>query len=92
MGKRKAIHVVPTEGEKDWGVRSEGSPRLIKKFSNKQDAIDYGREIAKKASLGQLKIHDKKGKFQTEYTYGRDPYPPKGGLKFSCIGLKLFIY
>ena len=78
MSKRKVIHIVPTQDKKDWGVKNQGSQRLSRKFSNKQDAIDYGRSQAKNAPKGQLKIHGKDGKIQREYTYGKDPYPPKG--------------
>ena len=37
-----------------------------------------GKELAKKAPLGQIKIHKQDGTIQTEHTYGQDPYPPKG--------------
>jgi len=45
-------------------------------FGKKDDAIDRGRELAKKGDLGQLKIKKQDGTFQKEYTYGDDP--PEG--------------
>jgi len=47
-------------------------------FPTKDEAIKYGKNLAKKAGLGQLKIHKKNGTFQTEYTYENDPFPPEG--------------
>ena len=76
MGKRQKYHVVPTP--KGWGVKSEGSSRNIKNFDNKDAAVDFGRDQAKNQDLGQLVIHKKDGKIQTEHTYKKDPYPPKG--------------
>lgn len=76
MGKREKFHVVPKE--KGWQVKKEGGNRAMKNFKRKQDAVDYGRNKAKEVDIGQLKIHGKDGKIQTEYTYGKDPHPPKG--------------
>ena len=76
MSKREVIHVVPSK--KGWSVKKEGSSRSIKNFERKEDAVDFGREKAKSVDLGQLKIHKSDGKIQTEHTYGKDPYPPKG--------------
>jgi len=76
MAKRKIYHVVPDP--KGWAVKQEGSKRASKRFPTKDEAIKYGKNLAKKARLGQLKIHKKNGAFQTEYTYKNDPFPPKG--------------
>ncbi|WP_084517661.1 DUF2188 domain-containing protein [Desulfatiglans anilini] len=76
MAKRKVVYVTPaTKG--NWSVKTEGAERALKNFENKKDAVDFGRQVAKDAS-GQLKIQKKDGTFQTEYTYGNDPYPPEG--------------
>ncbi|MHA1381861.1 MAG: DUF2188 domain-containing protein [Candidatus Helarchaeota archaeon] len=69
MSKREVIHIVPVEGEKDWGVKREGSSQFLKIFSNREDAIDYGKEMAEKASNGQLIIYDKDGKFQRKFIF-----------------------
>jgi len=47
-------------------------------FENKADAVNFGRQVAKNADLGQLKIQKRDGTFQAEYIYGKDPYPPEG--------------
>lgn len=76
MPKRETYHITHKDG--DWRVKKEGGQRAAKTFDNKADAVDFGREIAKKQELGQVIIHKKDGTIQTEYTYGKDPYPPKG--------------
>lgn len=46
--------------------------------AGKECAIARAKELARKAGLGQVVVHGEDGKIQTEYTYGRDPNPPKG--------------
>lgn len=77
MGKRKVYHV--TENSDDgWNVKKEGSQRASGNFGTKNEAVQRGKELAKNAPLGQIKIHGQDGKIQTEHTYGKDPYPPEG--------------
>jgi len=76
MGKRETFHV--TYKDSKWKVKKEGSQRAVKTFDNKEKAVDFGRDVAKKPGKGQLIIHKKDGKIQEERTYGKDPYPPKG--------------
>lgn len=77
---RKIYDVVPdrSDGDLAWRVVLEGAQRASGIFENKDDAVDGGRDLAKNADLGQLRIHDKHGKIQTEYTYGNDPRKYKG--------------
>jgi hypothetical protein len=71
--QRKVIHVVP---EKDgWALQGSG-PAM--RFSTKNEAINEGKNVAKKANLGQLVVHGQNGKVQTEYTYGKDPRDVEG--------------
>jgi len=76
MGKREKYHVTHDDG--NWKVKKQGANRARKVFENKKEAVDYGREVAKSEPKGQLIIHKKDGKIQTEHTYKKDPYPPKG--------------
>lgn len=55
-----------------WGCMAAGISE------GKDCAVARARELAKKAGLGQVIIHGMNGRIQTEYTYGRDPFPPKG--------------
>ncbi len=77
MPERKVYHVTknPKGG---WSVKKEGGARAMANLPNKTEAVKKGKELAKKAPLGQLKIHKEDGTFQTEYTYGKDPKSSKG--------------
>ena len=75
---RRTIYDVSPSGEGDWKVKRRGTDRADSVFENKQDAVDRGRELAKAQKPGQLVIHKSNGKIQTEHTYEKDPYPPKG--------------
>ena len=77
MGSRTVYYVSPN-GNGDWKVKKEGASKATNIFDNKQDAIQRAKELAKSHELGQVKIQKSDGKFQTEYTYGDDKYPPKG--------------
>lgn len=71
---RKVVYVTPIKTKEglNWKVLTEKSERPVKITENKIDAIVRAREIAKNATLGQIKIQNKFGDFQTEYTYGSD--------------------
>jgi len=77
MPKRKVVYVSPSD-RGNWSVKGQAARRALKNFENKNDAVDFGRQVAKSADLGQLKIQRRDGTFQKEYTYGKDPYPPEG--------------
>lgn len=77
MANRKVYHVTKASGG-GWDVKREGGKRASGHFETKIAAIDRGKELAKSEGLGQIKIHGQDGKIQTEHTYGKDPYPPKG--------------
>ena len=77
MSKRKTYHVIPNK-EGGWNVKGQGASRASSTHETKSDAVKHGRELAKNQPLGQLIIHKQDGVIQTEYTYGQDPYPPKG--------------
>lgn len=72
MAERKVYHVVPNRNG-GWDVKPEGAARAIRHFPTKQPAIDMAKEMAKKAELGQVKIHREDGTIQTEHTYTKDP-------------------
>jgi hypothetical protein len=61
-----------------WNVKKEGAKRPSAHAANKADAVARGKDLAKKASLGQIKINKQDGTIQTEHTYGKDPEKYKG--------------
>lgn len=77
MATRKTYHVAPYD-EGGWNVKAENASRASSSHENKADAIERAKELAKAQSLGQVVIHGRDGRIQTEHTYGQDPYPPRG--------------
>lgn len=75
---RRTIYHVTKKSSGGWDVKKEGGQRSSCHFDTKDQAVDRGRDLSKASGLGQLKIHKQDGQFQTEHTYGKDPFPPKG--------------
>jgi hypothetical protein len=78
MAKRKVYHVTKNTKGDGWNVKQEGAQRASGNFGTKQQAIQRGKQLAKNAPIGQIKIHGQDGKIQTEHTYGQDPEKYKG--------------
>jgi hypothetical protein len=76
MAKRYVYHV--TKHGEDWQVKKPGAGRAVGRFETKEQAVDRAVEVAKAKPLGQVVIHKESGAIQSERTYGKDPYPPKG--------------
>ncbi|MBP9686755.1 MAG: DUF2188 domain-containing protein [Candidatus Doudnabacteria bacterium] len=70
--ERPKYHVSPTQGG-DWRVKRVGAQRAGNIVENKLDAIARAKELAKGNELGQVIVHGKDRKIQTEYAYGKDP-------------------
>lgn len=60
-----------------WGVRGEGNSRLTGAYPTQSEAIERGREIAAREQA-ELRIQGRDGWFREAWSYGQDPYPPKG--------------
>ncbi len=73
---RKKVHVVPHP--QGWAVKQEGASRATSVHATKHQAVNAGRTSARAGNNGQLLIHGQDSRIQTEHTYGKDPYPPKG--------------
>ena len=71
MPQRTVVEVAPAE--RRWKVQVERESRPVSLFDRKTDAVAKGRELAKSAPVGQLRIKRRDGTLETEYTYGRDP-------------------
>jgi uncharacterized protein YdaT len=72
MGKNQ--HVVP-RGD-GWAVRGEGNKRVTSTSETQREAIEQGREIAKKEG-SELVIHGRNGKIRDKDSFGNDPFPPR---------------
>ena len=77
MAKRKVYHVTTAE-DGGWKVKAEDAQRASSTHEKKTEALSRAKELAKTHELGQVVVHKKDGTIETEYTYGKDPDPPKG--------------
>lgn len=71
---RKVYRVVPDRD--NWNVTHEAA--VLSRHYLKSEAIEAGKKVARANMPSQLVIHRADGTFETEYTYGQDPYPPVG--------------
>ena len=74
--KKKNVHIVPAKG---WGVKKEGRKKNSFIALTKSQAIEIGREIAKKEKT-ELVIHNLDGKISDKDSFGNDPFPPRDGV------------
>ncbi len=75
MSTGKNQYVV-TRGDR-WAVRGEGNARPTRIFETQREAINYGRSLARNQE-SELRIQGRDSRFREAYSYGNDPYPPKG--------------
>lgn len=55
-----------------WKVKSEGGARRIGAlFAKKSEAIGFAKDRAKKDPVGLVKIQNREGVFEREFTYGK---------------------
>lgn len=74
MSEKRDIHVVPHRG--GWATRREGSSRASGVHRTQADALENGREQAKRDRV-ELVTHGRDGRIRDSDSYGNDPYPPK---------------
>lgn len=60
-----------------WGVRGEGNSRLTARYDTQREAISHGRDIARNQG-SELRIQGSDSRFREAWSYGSDPFPPKG--------------
>jgi hypothetical protein len=60
-----------------WANRREGASRVSQAFDTKQEAQQAGRDTARREHVEHV-VQDRHGKFDERYSYGNDPFPPRG--------------
>ena len=74
----KTLWVSP-EGS-NWKVHYEKEATL-RTFTLKTEAIKYARQLVRNQAEGavlSIRIQGADGRIQSEWTYGKDPFPPAG--------------
>lgn len=75
---RKVLYVSPSGAK--WMVHWQHT-LTGDMFDRKEDAIRYARKkigLLPPGECSQIKVQRADGTFQTEWTYGSDPFPPGG--------------
>jgi len=67
-----------TKKDGHWQGKLTGADRASVTASTKAEAVERTKLLAKKAPLGQIRIHKENGQIQTEHTYGQDPQEYRG--------------
>jgi hypothetical protein len=75
MAKSNNYHVTPSSA--GWAIRRAGSERAAGVFPTQREAIARGRNLAQRTG-GELRIHGEDGRIREGYSYGNDPFPPRG--------------
>lgn len=71
----KDVHIVPhSDG---WAVKIEGNDRATSVHDTQQQAIDAGRDRARREE-SELLIHGRDGRIRDRDSYGGDGFPPPG--------------
>ena len=71
----KQIHVI--KHGNDWAAKQDKAQRVSVIALSQRKAFERAREIAKRKGE-EVSIHNKAGQIRAKYSYGNDPYPPKG--------------
>ena len=80
LNTRKVLYVSPGGLSSKWKVHCQGS-LMVTFFDNKDKAIYHAKLLVGRYPKGycsQIKVKKLDGTFQTEWTYGKDPFPPIG--------------
>lgn len=72
MAERVTYHVMPGE-QGGWNVLQENSGKVMSSYQSRTQAILAGRDLARTHEYSLLVVHDREGKQEKQYTYGRHP-------------------
>jgi hypothetical protein len=72
MAERVTYHVVPGE-RGGWDVKQENSGKTMGNHRSRTEAILQGRDLARTHEYSLLVIHDREGRVEKQYNYGRHP-------------------
>lgn len=75
---RKKYHVTHRSADSKWQGKLEGADRASVIEDTKAEAVAKTCDIARNNQPSQVIIHYMDATIEKEYTYGNDPYPPKG--------------
>jgi len=75
MTTRTTYYVSPFDGR--WKVTKEAR-LVLGTYATKDEATRAARIVAETNQPSQVVVQGQGGRYQTEWTYGADPFPPRG--------------
>lgn len=72
----KNYHVTHRQ-DGNWAVMGAGNSRASSLHTTQADAIQAARPLAQHGH-GELRIHGRDNRIREGWSYGNDPFPPKG--------------
>lgn len=76
MTSRIIYKVVPRNDE--WHVMKGPGNETEGRFKNKADAVEFGRFLAMREPVAELRVAKLDGSVQAEYTFGKNPQEVEG--------------
>ncbi|MDB5106032.1 MAG: hypothetical protein JWP91_3721 [Fibrobacteres bacterium] len=76
MTSRIIYNVVHRNDE--WHVVRWPDKACEGRFKSKPDAVDFGRFLAMREDVSELRIRKLDGSIQSEFTFGKDPHQVEG--------------
>ncbi|MBN1362956.1 MAG: DUF2188 domain-containing protein [Sedimentisphaerales bacterium] len=70
--ERVVYHVVPAQPG-GWNVKQDNSGKALGTHKSRTQAILQARDLALAQTYSLLVVHDREGKVEKEYNYGRRP-------------------
>lgn len=71
------LHVVPNKKDGGWKIIQDNAQKSSRNLERQKDAIIVAKQIAKNKKE-ELAIHGTDGQIREKWSYGNDPFPPKG--------------
>lgn len=68
---RHVIHVFPAGGH--WEVTQQHRDDVLASFEDRNQAIAWGMDLAKRTTMGQLRIYRRDHSLVEEFTFGEEP-------------------
>lgn len=75
---RTVYHVTYLSASAKWKVEREDAERASSYHHTKTAAIEEAKKLAKNNMPSQVIVHNMDGTISDEWTYGNDPFPPRG--------------
>jgi len=73
----KQDYHVTHRADGNWAVKGSGNQRASSLHTTQTSAIQAAKPLAQQAG-GELRIHGTDNRIRESWSYGNDPYPPKG--------------